>query len=119
MARCRLQPRCPTVPARQPPAAPPRPAAPAQLRSFSQYALSHSAAVGAIVLVSSANALAYNVFHYLMIQRTSGVATTVVGEVKIVGLMVLSALLLGERVGLVVLSALLLNERPSGRVRES
>lgn len=34
--------------------------------------------------------------HSLMIKRTSAVTTTVLGEVKIVGLMLLSALLLGE-----------------------
>lgn len=52
-------------------------------------------AVALIVAVSSINALAYNVCHYLMIQRLSAVGTTVVGEVKIVGLMLLSAALLG------------------------
>lgn len=48
-----------------------------------------------IVAISSANALAYNICHYMLIQRISGVATTVIGEVKIVGLMILSAALLG------------------------
>jgi hypothetical protein len=46
--------------------------------------------------VGCVNALAYNVVHYLMIQRTSAVTTTVLGEIKIVGLLLLSALLLGE-----------------------
>ncbi len=46
--------------------------------------------------VGCVNALAYNVVHYLMIQRTSAVTTTVLGEIKIVGLLILSALLLGE-----------------------
>ena len=36
-----------------------------------------------------------NIVHYLMIQRTSAVTTTVVGEIKIIGLLLLSALLLG------------------------
>lgn len=52
--------------------------------------------VTAIILVGSINALSYNVVHYLMIQMTSAVTTTVLGEVKIIGLLVLSVLLLGE-----------------------
>ena len=52
--------------------------------------------VTAIILVGSVNALSYNVVHYLMIQMTSAVTTTVLGEVKIIGLLVLSVLLLGE-----------------------
>ena len=50
----------------------------------------------AIMLVTSANALAYNVIHNAMIKMTSAVTTTVIGEAKIVGLFILSALLLGE-----------------------
>ena len=49
----------------------------------------------AIMLATSANALAYNVIHNAMIQMTSAVTTTVIGEAKIVGLFILSALLLG------------------------
>ncbi|GAB4821694.1 hypothetical protein N2152v2_008740 [Parachlorella kessleri] len=67
-----------------------------ELQHFSVYAAAHGSSVTLIILVSSVNALAYNIMHYLMIQKTSAVATTVVGEVKIVGLMILSALLLGE-----------------------
>jgi hypothetical protein len=50
----------------------------------------------AIMLVTSANALAYNVIHNAMIKMTSAVTTTAIGEAKIVGLFILSALLLGE-----------------------
>jgi drug/metabolite transporter (DMT)-like permease len=50
-----------------------------------------------IILATSAVALSYNVVHSLMIQQTSAVTTTVLGEVKIVGLMVLSYVLLGEK----------------------
>ncbi|KAL3131780.1 hypothetical protein ABBQ38_007497 [Trebouxia sp. C0009 RCD-2024] len=50
--------------------------------------------VTGIILVGSINALSYNVVHYLIIQMTSAVTTTVVGEVKIIGLMILSILLL-------------------------
>ena len=42
-----------------------------------------------LLLVSSLNALAYNLVHAALIQRTSAVTTTVLGEVKIVGLLVL------------------------------
>lgn len=50
--------------------------------------------------VTSANALAYNVIHNAMIKMTSAVTTTVIGEAKIVGLFILSALLLGEPIHL-------------------
>ena len=51
-----------------------------------------------MLLCSSIVALSYNVIHSLMIQKTSAVTTTVLGEVKIVGLLILSALLLGKPV---------------------
>jgi hypothetical protein len=46
--------------------------------------------------LTSVMAVCYNLVHSAMIKRTSAVTTTVIGEVKIVGLMLLSALLLGE-----------------------
>ena len=49
-----------------------------------------------LLLLTCVNALLYNVVHYLMIQRTSAVTTTVLGEIKIVGLLFASAFLLGE-----------------------
>jgi drug/metabolite transporter (DMT)-like permease len=61
-----------------------------------EYMPAHGADVYTIVLATSAVALSYNVVHSLMIQQTSAVTTTVLGEVKIVGLMVLSYALLGE-----------------------
>lgn len=64
---------------------------------FMTYSEGQSMIVTAIILVGSINALSYNVVHYLMIQMTSAVTTTVLGEVKIVGLLVLSVLLLGEK----------------------
>ena len=45
--------------------------------------------------VSSIMAITYNLVHASMIKNVSAVATTVLGEVKIVALLVLSALLLG------------------------
>ncbi len=60
------------------------------------YSEGQSMIVTAIILVGSVNALSYNVVHYLMIQMTSAVTTTVLGKVKIIGLLVLSVLLLGK-----------------------
>lgn len=63
---------------------------------FLEYLPAHSNGVALIILVSSINAVCYNMIHSLMIKKTSAVTTTVLGEVKIVGLLVLSAMLLGE-----------------------
>lgn len=49
-----------------------------------------------VLICSSLVALSYNVVHSLMIQKTSAVTTTVLGEVKIIGLLLLSAILLGK-----------------------
>ena len=67
-----------------------------QVARFRAYSQGQNAIVTAIILVGSVNALSYNVVHYLMIQMTSAVTTTVLGEVKIVGLLVLSVMLLGK-----------------------
>lgn len=48
-----------------------------------------------ITLGTSIIALSYNIVHSIMIQQTSAVTTTVLGQAKIVGLLLLSALLLG------------------------
>ncbi|PRW61386.1 Drug Metabolite transporter superfamily [Chlorella sorokiniana] len=63
---------------------------------FLEYLPSHSQGVAGIMLVSSINAVMYNLTHSTLIKRTSAVTTTVLGEIKIVGLLVLSAILLGE-----------------------
>lgn len=60
------------------------------------YYIQNSTGVLLVLLCSSIVALSYNVIHSLMIQKTSAVTTTVLGEVKIVGLLILSALLLGK-----------------------
>ena len=67
-----------------------------QTSQFVEYSKGQNFKVVAIILVGSINALCYNVVHYLMIQMTSAVTTTVLGEVKIVGLLLLSIMLLGE-----------------------
>ena len=100
---------------------------PPQREKFLTYLPSHYNGAAFIILVSSINAVCYNMVgrhgmqrycrcatllrtclalntpplpaaqvHSLMIKRTSAVTTTVLGEVKIVGLLVLSAMLLGE-----------------------
>ena len=45
----------------------------------------HGFDVVVIILLSSGVALSYNVVHSLMIQHTSAVATTVIGEVRAAG----------------------------------
>jgi hypothetical protein len=55
----------------------------------------HGRDVGALLAASSGLALGYNVVHSLMIKHTSAVATTVVGEAKIAGLLLLSYFVLG------------------------
>ena len=67
-----------------------------QSTRFSLYWVEHSTGVMLVLICSSAVALSYNVVHSLMIQKTSAVTTTVLGEVKIIGLLLLSAILLGK-----------------------
>lgn len=67
-----------------------------QRQRFSLYYVEHSTGVLLVLVCSSIVALSYNVVHSLMIQKTSAVTTTVLGEIKIVGLLLLSALLLGK-----------------------
>ena len=67
-----------------------------QAGSFAQYRATHWAESVGVIAVTSTIALSYNLVHSLMIQRTSAVATTVLGEVKIVGLMLASYLILGK-----------------------
>ena len=67
-----------------------------QFNRFQDYRGDHGADIYSIIIATSAVALSYNVVHSLMIQQTSAVTTTVLGEAKIVGLMLLSYLILGE-----------------------
>ncbi len=69
---------------------------PLQSTQFREYAMENSAGVALVLLCSSAIALLYNVVHALMIKKTSAVTVTVLGEVKVVGLLILSAILLGK-----------------------
>ena len=63
---------------------------------FQVYLSSNFTSVAGIILISSVNAVTYNLVHSLMIKRSSAVTTTVLGEIKIVGLLILSALILDE-----------------------
>ena len=66
-----------------------------QSARFSVYQATHQADVWGILVVTSVVALTYNIVHSLMIQKTSAVTTTVLGEIKIVGLLLASFLILG------------------------
>ena len=52
--------------------------------------------VATILVCSSAVALAYNVVHSMIIRRISSTGSAVLGEVKVLALLVASALLFGE-----------------------
>mmetsp|Transcript_15672 Transcript_15672/g.44765 ORF Transcript_15672/g.44765 Transcript_15672/m.44765 type:complete len:340 (+) Transcript_15672:195-1214(+) len=67
-----------------------------ELDAFRVYFAEHFNDVLGIILLSSVNAVTYNLVHSLMIKRSSAVTTTVLGEIKIVGLLILSALILDE-----------------------
>lgn len=49
-----------------------------------------------MILLGCLNALLYNLIHSLVIKVTSSVTTTVIGEMKIVLILLLSAVVLGE-----------------------
>jgi drug/metabolite transporter (DMT)-like permease len=49
-----------------------------------------------LLLLGCVNALSYNLVHYLMIKHTSSVMTTVLGEMKIILILILSAMILGK-----------------------
>lgn len=81
-----------------PPPAPPPSAShpsPLQRERFLAYYPAHSSGVTWIILVSSSIAVCYNLTHSTLIKRTSAVTTTVLGEIKIIGLLILSTILLG------------------------
>jgi len=67
-----------------------------EMDAFRVYFAQHFNDVLGIIVLSSVNAVTYNLVHSLMIKRSSAVTTTVLGEIKIVGLLILSALILDE-----------------------
>ncbi len=73
-----------------------------QSTQFRQYAMTNSTGVLLVLLCSSIIALLYNMVHALMIKKTSAVTVTVLGEVKVIGLLILSAILLGKQAKVVM-----------------
>ncbi|KAI7840393.1 hypothetical protein COHA_005894 [Chlorella ohadii] len=61
-----------------------------------QYLPGRQGAAATIIGITSLNALAYNLVHNAMIGATSAVTTTVLGEAKILLLLALSVIVLGE-----------------------
>lgn len=49
-----------------------------------------------LLVLSSIAALLYNIIHALLIRQTSAVTTTVIGQIKIVGLVLCAAFILGN-----------------------
>ena len=66
-----------------------------QAARIQQYMEVHGGHVYILLILSSMLALSYNVVHSLMILHTSAVSTTVIGEAKIIGLLILSYFILG------------------------
>uniref|UniRef100_A0A7R9VU54 Sugar phosphate transporter domain-containing protein n=1 Tax=Chlamydomonas euryale TaxID=1486919 RepID=A0A7R9VU54_9CHLO len=64
--------------------------------ALTQYQATHSTGYISLVLLGCINALVYNLVHVLVIKVTSAVTTTVIGEMKIVLILMLSAGLLDE-----------------------
>ncbi|WPT11487.1 Putative sugar phosphate/phosphate translocator [Picochlorum sp. SENEW3] len=67
-----------------------------EMADLSNYLKENSARAIVILLMTSINAVAYNIVHYLMIKKSSSVITTVLGEIKVVGLLILSTYLFEE-----------------------
>lgn len=69
-----------------------------QHREFMAYMKLNAVPAIAVILVTSAVALVYNILHSSLIHNTSAVTVTVLGEFKICGILLLSAWLLGKHV---------------------
>lgn len=63
---------------------------------YAAYTAKNGSMYVGVLLLGCVNALAYNLIHSLVVQVTSSVTTVVVGEMKIVVILLLSAVLLGE-----------------------
>ncbi|GAX79732.1 hypothetical protein CEUSTIGMA_g7173.t1 [Chlamydomonas eustigma] len=63
---------------------------------YEQYQANSSNGYIGLLFLGCVNALLYNIIHSLVIKITSAVTTTVIGEMKIVLILALSALILGE-----------------------
>ena len=67
-----------------------------QHADFEVYRTEHGFSTLSIVLATSNIALFYNIVHSCLIHKTSAVTVTVLGEIKVVGILLLSAWLLGK-----------------------
>lgn len=67
-----------------------------EIEGFQQYFRDNRDSTILILLASSSIALMYNIVHSWMIKECSAVTTTVLGEIKIVGLLISSSVILGE-----------------------
>ena len=65
----------------------------------------HTHEVALYIMAGGVLAVMYNIVHSLMIQRTSAVSTPVIGMLKVIAIVILSAIFLGERDVLTVSSA--------------
>lgn len=65
-------------------------------KAFSEYQAKHSMNYLGLLLLGCINALVYNLVHSYVIKITSAVTTTVIGEMKIILILVLSSIMLGE-----------------------
>lgn len=65
-------------------------------KEFEEFYPANQATSSLIMVVSSVAAVCYNLAHASMIKHITAVATTVIGQIKIVILLVLSAFMLGE-----------------------
>lgn len=70
----------------------------------------HTHEIAIYILAGGAIAVLYNIVHSLVIQRTSAVTTPVIGMVKVIAIVILSAVLLGERDVFTVHSRIILPE---------
>ena len=68
----------------------------------------HTHEVALYIMAGGVLAVMYNIVHSLMIQRTSAVSTPVIGMLKVIAIVILSAIFLGERDVLTVSSTLTL-----------
>ena len=57
----------------------------------------YSAGLSSILIGTSLVAILYNYIHAAVIKATSATTTTVIGQIKVVGLVIFSAALLGKR----------------------
>ncbi len=74
---------------------------------FQIYCSKHGFSTRSIILATSIVALLYNLVHSRLIHKTSAVTVTVLGEIKVIGILILSAWLLGAYLTAVMRSSLL------------